>query len=451
MPKLPDFTSSFLKLSVANILSNLLVPLAGLIDTAFLGHLSEIHHLGGVAIATILFNYIYWSFGFLRMGTTGLTAQAVGRAEDTHDENRDEIWLLLLRNGAIALTLGVLILLVQLPLRQLGFTLLNAAADVQASGIAFFNGRIWGAPATLLNFVLLGWFLGRGQGKLVLLLSAIANGANVLLDYWMIVQLGWAGFGAGLATALSQYAMLGVGLSLILWELQRDNLWILLKKLRSQLYDPAAFRRLFQLNRDILIRTFSLVTAFSLFTRFSATLGTEILAANTLLMQAVSLSAYFIDGIAFATETFAGRFAGAKEGQQLRALLGLGGGLSTILGVGFASMFIFFPGLFNLLTIHASVLNELRRFTLWLLPVLGIGSIAYMLDGYFLGLTAGPTLRNGSLIATGVFFLPLALFAQQQGSAALLWWSLVGLMLGRVLTLAIAIPQTLTQTLDPGA
>lgn len=445
MPKLPDFTSSFLKLSAANILSNLLVPLAGLIDTAFLGHLSEIHHLGGVAIATILFNYIYWSFGFLRMGTTGLTAQAVGQFQGSSDGNREDdgVWLLLLRNGAIALALGFLVLLLQLPLRQLGFLLLNAAADVQASGVAFYKGRIWGAPATLLNFVLLGWFLGRGQGKRVLLLSAIANGTNVLLDYWMIVQLGWAGFGAGLATALSQYAMLGGGLGLILWELQRDRLWSLFRRLQTQLYDPTAFRRLFQLNRDILIRTFALVTAFSLFTNFSATLGTEILAANTLLIQAVTLSAYFIDGIAFATETFAGRFAGAQESGQLRSLLWLGGGLSTMLGVGFAIAFIAFPHLFNLLTIHDSVLVEVRRFTGWLLPVLGIGSIAYMLDGYFLGLTAGRILRNGSLIATGVFFLPLAWFALQQGSVELLWLALVGLMLGRSLTLAIAVPKTL--------
>ncbi len=266
MLKLPDFTASFLKLSVANILSNLLVPLAGVIDTAFLGHLPELHALGGVAIATILFNYLYWTFGFLRMGTTGLTAQVAAQG----DASKEQLWLLLLRNGAIAFALGSIILLLQLPLRNLGFSLLNADADVRASGMDFFKGCIWGAPATLLNFVLLGWFLGRAQGRRVLVLSAIANGTNIVLNYALIVQLHWAAFGAGLAMAASQSVMLGVGLAMV-WVEFRAEFWLGktedvrrqgAKALRSQFWQPAAFRRLFQLNRDIVIRTFDFVTAF---------------------------------------------------------------------------------------------------------------------------------------------------------------------------------------------
>lgn len=453
MPKLPDFSAPFLQLSAANILSNLLVPMAGLIDTAFLGHLSEIRHLGGVAIATVLFNYLYWTFGFLRMGMTGLVAQAVGQSETSSD--RGQIWLLLLRNGAIALLVGSLILMLQLPLRELGFALLNASAEVRASGIAFFNGCIWGAPATLLNFVLLGWLLGRAQGRRVLVLSAIASGTNILLDYWMIAQLNWASFGAGLATAASQYAMLVAGLVLV-WadfrgemiqdRLQRpaagERFGQRLQQLRSQFWHPPAFRRLFQLNRDILIRTFALVTAFSLFTNFSAALGTEVLAANALLLQAVSLAAYFIDGIAFATETFAGRFWAAGQPQQLRSLLNFGLALSLSLGIGFAIAFITFPGLFRLLTDHTNLLTEVRRFSPWLLPVIGLGSIAYFLDGYFLGITAGRVLRNSSLLAVGVFFLPLALLAQHQSSVSMLWVALVGLMAGRALTLGWALKES---------
>ncbi|MEM9162699.1 MAG: MATE family efflux transporter, partial [Cyanobacteria bacterium P01_F01_bin.4] len=149
-----NWLPSYGRLAIANILSNLMVPLAGIVDTAFLGHLADIRHLAGVALATVIFNFIYWSFGFLRMGTTGLTAQAVGR------QDRTEIWLIGLRGGLLALGFGLVLILLQVPLRELGFALLQADADVLASGREFYNARIWGAPAVLLNYVLLGWFLG---------------------------------------------------------------------------------------------------------------------------------------------------------------------------------------------------------------------------------------------------------------------------------------------------
>jgi MATE family multidrug resistance protein len=203
------FLASFFRLAAANIISNLMVPLAGLIDTAFLGHLAEIHHLAGVALATVIFNVVYWSFGFLRMGTTGMTAQARGR------EAEADVWLIFLRNSLIALGFGLGILLLQVPIRDLGFHLLSAEPAVKASGYDFFNARIWGAPAVMLNLVLMGWFLGREKGRRVILLSLVGNGSNVVLDYLFIRQLGWASAGAGWGTALSQYLMLLVGLGVI--------------------------------------------------------------------------------------------------------------------------------------------------------------------------------------------------------------------------------------------
>ena len=144
----------FWRLAGVNILANLMVPLASLVDVGFLGHLAEIRHLAGVALATVLFNYIYWTFGFLRMGTTGTTAQASGQSD------RQTVIVIWLRNSAIALTIGLLILILQQPLQQIGFTLLSATPEVLDSAQAYYNALIWGAPATLLNFVLLGWFLG---------------------------------------------------------------------------------------------------------------------------------------------------------------------------------------------------------------------------------------------------------------------------------------------------
>ncbi len=428
-----SFASRFFRLASINILSNLMVPLAGLVDVAFLGHLEEIRHLAGVALATVLFNYIYWTFGFLRMGTTGTTAQAVGRADE------EAVLLTLLRNGVLALGIGLIILVLQHPLRELGFTLLSATPEVKSSGRAYYDALIWGAPATLLNFVFIGWFLGREQGGRVLLLSVVGNGANVVLDYLFVVRWGWESAGAGWGTGASQYLMLLVGIIAASPSLQFGKV----RAVAQQLLDPSALRASFALNRDILVRTFSLVSTFALFTNLSSVLGTVVLATNTLLLQVVSLAAYFIDGLAFATESFAGTFRGKGASKQLVPLVRLSGGISLILGLIFALVFNLFPTpLFRLLTNHSEVIDPIRHYVGWLVPVLGFGSVAFMLDGYFLGLTEGRILRNATVISALVGFAPVALAAYWFHSSFLLWLALSLFMLGRVVTLGVNVPRT---------
>ena len=411
-----------------------MVPLAGIIDTAFLGHLADIHHLGGVAIATVIFNVVYWSFGFLRMGTTGLVAQAHGR------QNPTDIALVLGRNGCFGLIAGLAIVALQIPIGAIGFGLMGATADVQTAGQAFYHARIWGAPAVLINYVLLGWLLGQGQGRRVLVLSAVGNGSNILLDYVFIRQWGWASAGAGTATALSQALMLVVGLG-YLW---RGGMLAQMVQVRAALWQPAAIAAIFRLNRDILIRTFALVLCFALFTHWSADLGTAVLGANTLILQVFTLAAYFIDGIAFATESIAGQFYGAGQRQPLRWVLLWGGGMAVILGLAFGGAFALWPrSLFGLMTDHEAILTPVSQYAAWLLPILGFGAIAFLLDGYFLGLTAGQRLRSSTLIAAIGGFLPLALLAHRLQSAHLLWGAMVMFMVMRAITLSWAVPATL--------
>ena len=422
----------FFRLSLVNVISNLMVPLASLIDVAFLGHLAQIRHLAGVALATVLFNYIYWTFGFLRMGTTGTTAQAVGRSD------RDEVILTGLRYGLTALGIGVIILVLQQPLRELGFALLSAAPEVEEAGRAYYNTLIWGAPATLLNFVLLGWFLGREQVGKVLLISVVDKGANIVLDYLLIVRFGWESAGAGAATAVSQYLTLGVGLIFVCRELQ----WRKIRFLSPKTLDKAAIASTFTLNRDILIRTLALVSTFALFTNLSSAFGTTILATNTLLLQAVTLSAYFVDGLAFATESIAGSFRGMGNKKQLRALVMLSGGISLSIGSVLALVFCLFPNtLFGLLTSHSEVVAQINNYVFWLLPILVFGSLAFMLDGYFLGLTEGLILRNSTVVAA-LAFAPAALAAWQFKSSHLLWFALSSFMAARALTLGTQVSRT---------
>ena len=423
----------FWRLAGVNILANLMVPLASLVDVGFLGHLAEIRHLAGVALATVLFNYIYWTFGFLRMGTTGTTAQASGQSD------RQTVIVIWLRNSAIALTIGLLILILQQPLQQIGFTLLSATPEVLDSAQAYYNALIWGAPATLLNFVLLGWFLGREQVNKVLLLSTIDKGANILLDYLLIVRWGWASTGAGVATAISQYLNLAVGLVLVWREIPFPDLLSLV----NRIWHKSALIETFTLNRDILIRTLALVSTFALFTNLSSALGTKTLAVNTLLLQVVTLAAYFVDGIAFATESIAGNLWGQQQNSQLLPLIKQAGTVSLVAGLSFATVFNWLPQpLFGLLTNHLDVIDRLNNYLLWLIPVLGFGSIAYMLDGYFLGLTQGGILRSSTLIAALLGFSPMAVVAWQLSNSHLLWLALTLFMAARAITLSIKVPAT---------
>jgi multidrug resistance protein, MATE family len=429
-----SFLPQFTRLAIVNILSNLMVPLAGLLDVAFLGHLAGIHHLAGVALATVLVNYLYWTFGFLRMGTTGLTAQAVGR-NDSH-----AVLLIGLRNGCLGLSIGLLILVMQQPLGHLGFSLLSADVNVKASGMAYYQALVWGAPATLLNYVLVGWFLGRGQSSKVLLLSAVGNGAKVLLDYWLIVQWGGLSMGAGYATAGSQFLMMAIGLLIVGWEFRFKPIGVKWQ----ELLNPIALKTAFLLNSEILVRSLALISAFALFTNLSSVLGTEVLTTNAVLLEVVTFAAFFIDGLAFATESWAGVLHGRGTTDGLVRLLWVAGIASLGLGVGVAIAFIMMPvTLFSLLTNHEDVVNHLRQYVIWLLPVLGFGSIAYLLDGYFLGLTSGRILRNAATTALLVGFAPMAAIAFYYRSNHLLWLSLALFMGARVITLGIQVPRTL--------
>lgn len=432
----------FFRLAVVNILSNLMVPLAGFVSVAFLGHLGEIYHLAGVTLSTVLFNYIYRTLGFLRMSTTGITAQAVGR------DDREAVLLTGLRNGMLALGLGMLILVLHQPLRDLGFFLLNAPPDVKAAGQAYYDARIWAAPATLLNFVVIGWFLGQERSSRVLVMAIVGNGANVLLDYWLIVRCGWDSTGAGLATAISQYLMAMSGLVLVGQAVR----WKDVRSVAKKLLDPVALRDSLILNRDIFIRTLAFLSAFSTFTSLSSAMGTMILAENAVLLQVVTLTIYFVDGLAFATESLTGIFKGKGTYEQLIPLLWLSGQASLLVGVTFSLLFILFPEpLFGILTNHAEILHGIDRHVPWLLPVLGFGSIAFMLDGYFLGLAEGAILRNAALMAALIGFTPVAIVAWQSHSHALLWLAMSLFMAARVILLGIQVPKTLSIASSIGA
>ncbi len=424
----------YFQLAAVNILSNLMVPTAGLISVGFLGHLAELQYLAGVALAAILFNYLYHALGFLRMSTTGVVAQAIGR----NDERAALV--VALRNGAIALLLGTAVLVLHRPLAEVGLALLNATAEVKAAALDYFSARIWGAPIALFNFVLIGWLLGLKKGTRVLAMTATATAVHVALDYLTIVRWGWGNAGAGLSVAVSQYAMCALGLGLSIGEIWGEP-W---RELLPEVASRQALRETLLLNRDLFARTLFVESTFSAFTSLSALLGTEVLAETALLLEAVTLAIYFIDGLSFATETVAGIAYGSGARDRLQEIARLAAVTSLLMGLGFALAFALFPqALFGLLTNHPEITGPIAVYARWLLPLLGLGSLAFMLDGYFLGLAEGKALRNAVIAACLGGFAPIAIAAWHWQSAHLLWLALCAFMGVRAIILGGLLLKTL--------
>ncbi|MEA5572392.1 guanitoxin biosynthesis MATE family efflux transporter GntT [Calothrix sp. UHCC 0171] len=436
LPTQYNFLPRFYRLASVSVLSNMMVPLAGLVDIAFLGHLADIRHLAGVILATILFDYLYRVLKFLRASTNAITAQAVGL------DDSQAVLLAGLRSGLIALGIGLMILLLQYPLQKIGFMILSGSPEIEASGVDYFYARIWAAPAVLLNFVLIGWFLGREMNAVVLLMSLIGNGSNVGLDYLMIVKFGWESMGAGLATAISQYLALVVGLIWVCWSID----WRVLPSAVKELFDWAALKDTVVLKSNILIRFIVLITTYAIFTNLSAAMGTNVLAENGLLLQIALFSQFTIQGVGLTTQTLTGNFKVKGSKEQFLPLLVISILTSLVIAIAIAFITIFYPDfVFGLLTNHPEINQSITRYTIWLLPLLGLTAIAFMLEGYFIGLKEAVTLRNAVLVAFTCGFIPFAVTASYLHNNHFLWMGLVGYMVMIILGLGIYLPSTLVE------
>ena len=415
-----SFLPRFYRLSLVSILSNFMVPLAGLFDAAFLGHLTNINYLAGVILASLLFDYLYRVLKFIRNSTNTMTAQAVGK------NDRQEILVHLLRSGLVAIAIALIILCLQYPIQKLGFAILGGSSVIKASGIEYFNSRIWGAPAVLLNFVLIGWFLGQEKNGFVLLLSLIANVSNVLMDYLMIAQWGWGSMGAGLATALSQYLALLVGLIVVALTIQ----WQDFSYAITALLNRKAIASTIVLKGNIFIRFLILISTYTVFTNLSAVMGKEILTENGLLLQIALLSQFSVQGVGITIQTLVGNFQSKGDREKIIPLLITAIFHSLLISLSFALTVLLFPQtIFGLLTNHYEINQAIGNYTIWFLPLLSFSAIAFMLEGYFIGIKDGLTLRNSSITSFCFVFVPVASIACYWHNVHLLWASLTLFMI----------------------
>ena len=415
MPDKYNFIPRYFQLALANVLSNIMIPLANVVSAIFLGHLQDINHFAGVTLAGNLLAFLYFILLFLRMGTTGVTAQAVGRGD------REGMLLIGLRNGLIALVLGITLILLQYPLGEIGFSVLNATPEIKSSGLAYFNTQIWAAPAVLLNFVLIGWFLGREKNRLVVLISVVANVAKIGLDYLFIIHLGWASTGAGVSSATSQYLSLLIGLIFLFREFQ----WTEVASVAVKIWDITAIKSNLTLNGNIFISNLVLLLISLTFSYQGVQMGALVYAQNALLWQIISFNTYFIDGLGLGTETLVGNFKGKGNSLQLAPLITVSLLTAFVVGIFLGGVCLLFPhSVFKLFTDHTEITDNIDVFVPWLLLVLVLSSIDFTLEGYFLGLAQGHTLRNVSLAALAVGFIPIDCVAIKFSSNHLLWLSL---------------------------
>ncbi|MFO1138191.1 MAG: MATE family efflux transporter [Paracoccus sp. (in: a-proteobacteria)] len=411
-----------LAIALPIVLSNATIPILGAVDTGVVGQLGRAEPIGAVGIGAVILASIYWIFGFLRMGTSGLVAQAHGAG------NAGESGAHLARALGIGLAAGLGLIVLHVPVFAAAFSLAPASAEVEALARQYLSIRIWGAPATIALYAVTGWLIAIERTRSVLVLQLLMNGLNVALDLWFVLGLGWGVPGVALATLIAEWSGLALGLVFarhaLLLALRQGGLWA-----RERLAE------LVRVNGDIMIRSVLLQGSFTAFMFLGAGQGDVTLAANQVLLQFLEIMAYGLDGFAFAAESLVGQAVGARRPDRLRRAATL----TSQWGVaGAAALAVVFalagPQIIDLLTTSGPVRAEARHYLPWLVVAPLVGIASWMLDGIFIGATRTREMRNAMLVSVGCYAVMVAVLPQVLGNNGL-WAALMGLNALRGLTM----------------
>ena len=416
------------------ILANAAVPLLGLVDTAVIGNVGSVEDLGAIAFGALIFSFVYWSFGFLRMGTTGFAAQASGSGDE------QEVRAVLGRALLMAFGLGLLLILIQWPIRLIAFSLLDGSSQVELMAQSYFKIRIWGAPATLATFALMGLLIGLGKSRTLLIVQLFLNGLNITLDIWFAGVLGWGASGIALGTVIAEWSTVLLAGWLIYLELNQrkllgEHFWP-----RTKIMDRLALLKTASSNLDIMIRTLILVFSFGFFINQSAKYGDTILAGNYILLQLISFAAFFLDGYAFVVEALVGTSIGAKR----RDIFDLAVRRTTSLAIMTAILLALAIGLFGdvavmLLTDISAV--RLAANELLLLPAIYVffSFAAFQLDGIFIGASFTRRMRDAAVISIAVYLFAWWVLSGRFGIEGL-WWAMIIYVVARAIALLLFYP-----------
>ena len=425
--------SKVIALAVPVMLAQAATASTGVVDTAVMGFTGDKVELGAVGVAAVAMNFLYWAFGFLRMSTTGLTAQANG-ASDTAEVNA-----LLQRALLVGGGMGLLILCLSPLLRQLVFTPFAASDDVKSLALSYWDARIGGAPAVLMGYGITGWLLGTGRTGWLLAFQIVMNGVNGVLDVWFVAGLDWGPAGIGAGTAIAEWVALAFGLFVVKAGLSRS----------ANLFDKARLIALFNANRDVLIRTLALLFTFAWFVNSGATQGTAILAGNEILLQFVNVAAFILDGFAFVAEKEIGESYGNRNRKRLVRAMRVTTELALLSGAIISALYYFGGG-----WIIANFVNdpEARSVALAFLPFCAIipfiGIPCWQLDGFFLGATQGKALRNAAVITTILYVASDIILRGQFGNTGV-WAAFLAMYAIRAVSLGAYLPGLIKRSEAP--
>jgi MATE family multidrug resistance protein len=437
-PKTTQLNKKILNIAIPNIISNITIPLLGIVDLALVGHLDSKVYIGAIAIGSMIFNFIYWGFSFLRMGTSGFTAQSYGK------KDFKESFFILYRALFVGIIGALFLLILQKPIELLSFYILNGSSEVEFFARQYFYIRIWAAPATIAIYSISGWFIGMQNAKIPMTIAIVINILNIAFNLFFVKVLGMKSDGVALGTVLAQYSGLIVGILFLTRHSKRLKIYLIIK----DILQAKALKKFFNVNKDIFIRTMSLVLALSFFTAKSAKSGDTLLAANTLLLQFFTIYAYIVDGFAFAGEALAGRYYGAQDKAKLIKVTKLLFYWGLILAMIFTIVYYFGGNLLlSLLTNNVEVIQNIQPYLFWiyLIPILTFG--AFIWDGIFIGVTASSGMRNAMLISTFLIFFPSYFILNHFFGNHGLWAAFMLFMIARFVTLSFYAPNSIFKKL----
>ena len=411
-----------LGLAIPNIISNLSVPLLGMIDTALMGHLGNEDQIGAIALGGVIFSFIYWGFGFLRMGTTGLTAQALG------SKDKSETISILVRGLIVALTMATLVFALQIPIGYLSFNIIDGSPEVEQFARQYFFIRIYAAPATLCLYAFHGWFLGMQNSKIPMVLTVFGSLENIGFNLLFIFGWGMLSDGVAWGTVLAQYSTL----LLALWFFRRKFSEYIQYISAKAIKNIEQLTRFFRVNSDIFIRTLCLVFTLSFFTAKSAEFGDLALAGNSILLILFNLIAYGVDGFAFAAESLVGKAYGENDQKGLSKIINRIFVWSLGLAAIFCLTFLFAgKNVLSLFTDKAYIIEAALPFLPWIIIAPLINAFPFIWDGVFIGLTRTKPMRNTMLLSTFLLFLPVFYISYPHIGNHALWLAMTIFMLGR--------------------
>ena len=427
-----------LKLAIPNIISNITVPLLGLVDMILMGHLSSPIYIGAIALGGTIFSVMYSFFSFLRAGTTGFTAQAYGGNDSS------EISYSLYRSITIAILASLLLLILQYPISKLSLTLLDGSDEVKRLAITYFFVRIWAAPANMLLYCLNGWFIGMQNTKIPMTIAIVINVLNIIFSIFFVVVMRQDVTGVALGTVIAQYC--GLATAIVFLFVKYRSVFIKIEM--PKLFDISKMKRFFKVNTDLMIRSILLVFTIAFFTNQSAKLGDDILSVNMILLQFFYIFSYFTDGFAYAGEALVGKFIGSRDSDSLNIVVKQLFKWGMFISVPFAILYAIFPTPFvKMISDNPEIIQQVQPYYIYMAIIPVITFAAFLWDGIYIGATASKAIRNTMIVSSVIVFLPLWYILVPNFGNHGLWIAFLAFMIARGITMTISAKKNILQAI----